>query len=159
MTTLERAIELRNEKPEEALTILYGLLRKSPNDPILHYQCAITCDGADKEAEAAPHYEAALQNGLIGEDRRSAFLGLGSTYRCLGQYEKSLVVLDRAVAEFPEDRALKVFRSLTLYNLGNHAEALGSLLTQLVETTVDNEIKSYGRALLFYSDKLDETWT
>jgi tetratricopeptide (TPR) repeat protein len=85
-------------------------------------------------------------------------LGLGSTYRCLGEYQKSLKIFDQAIKEFPDDRSLKVFRAITHYNLGKTEDSVGELLIQLVDTTNDPSIKSYEKALRFYSDKLNETW-
>lgn len=156
---LKKAIELRTEnKPDQALTILAELLKSHPNDPDVNYQMAWTCDFMGKESEAAPYYEIAIANGLAGSDRQGAMLGLGSTCRCLGEYEKSLRVFNQAVAEFPEDRSLKVFRALTLYNLGQAEESVSELLVQLLDTTNDSSIKSYEGALRFYSDKLNETW-
>lgn len=84
-----------------------------------------------KESEAVPFYVKAIANGLAGEDRKGAMFGLGSTYRCLGEYPKSLEVFDLAVKEFAEDRSLKVFRAITLYNLGKAEESVGELLVQL----------------------------
>lgn len=155
---LAEAIELRkNNRPEVAMTILRELLQSNPNDPDINYQMAWTCDFMGKESEAAPYCETAIANGLV-EDRSGAMLGLGSTYRCLGEYEKSLKVFDQGIREFPEDRSLKVFRALTLYNLGKSEESVSQLLIQLIDTTSDNSIKSYDGALRYYSDKLNETW-
>lgn len=155
---LAEAIELRkNNKPEEAVSVLKLLLQSNPNDPDINYQMAWTCDSMGRESEAVPFYETAIANGLK-EDRSGAMLGLGSTFRCLGEYEKSLKVFDQAVKEFPGNRSLKVFRALTLYNLGQSEEAVSQLLIQLLDTTKDESIKSYERALRFYSDKLSETW-
>jgi tetratricopeptide (TPR) repeat protein len=152
------AIELRkNKKPEEAIKILVELLQSSPNDPDINYQMEWTCDFMGKESEAVPYYEKAIANGLK-EDRLGAMLGLGSTYRCLGEYEKSLMIFNQGVSEFPDDRALKVFRALTLYNLGKAEESVSQLLIQLLDTTNDEAIKSYEGAFRFYSDKLNETW-
>jgi tetratricopeptide (TPR) repeat protein len=157
-TKLAEAIALRkSNKPEEALSILKELLQSNPEDPVVNYQMAWTCDFMGKESEAVPYYEKAISNGLT-EDRSGAMLGLGSTYRCLGEYEKSLKVFDQAVKEFPENRSLKVFRAVTLYNLGKSEESVSQLLIQLLDTTNDSSIKSYDRALRFYSDKLNETW-
>jgi tetratricopeptide (TPR) repeat protein len=156
---LAEAIRLRKDnKPEEAMQLLGDLLQSNPDDPDVNYQMAWTCDLMGKESEAVPFYEKAIANGLK-EDRAGAMLGLGSTYRCLGEYEKSLRVFDQAVREFPENRSLKVFRALTLYNLGRPEEAVNQLLVQLLDTTSDSSIKTYDRALRFYSDKLNETWT
>lgn len=155
---LTEAIELRKSKqPEKALNILKSLLESHPDDPDVNYQMAWTCDVMGNESQAAPFYERALANGIT-EDRAGAFLGLGSTYRCLGEYQKSLKVFDQAVQEFPKDRALKVFRALTLFNLGQAEESVGELLLQLLDTTADQGIKSYDKALRFYSDKLNQTW-
>ncbi len=156
---LLKAIQLRKDnKPEQALTLLAELLKSSPNDSAFNYQMAWTCDFMGKESEAVPFYEKGIVNGLSGEDRKGAMLGLGSTYRCLGEYQKSLKVFDQAVAEFAEDRSLKVFRALTLYNLGKSEAAIEQLLIQLLDTTDDGSIKKYDKALRFYSNKLNETW-
>ena len=156
---LTTAIELRkNKKPEEALAILSRLLKASPSDPDINYQIAWTYDSMGKESEAAPFYEKAIANGLTN-DREGAMLGLGSTYRCLGDYENSLKMFNQAITEFPENRALKVFRALTLFNLGEAEESVGQLLMQLIDTTSDSTIKFYDGALRLFSDKLRETWT
>ncbi len=158
-TKLIEAIELRKKnKPDDALVILRNLIQSFPKDPNVNYQMAWTCDFMGKESEAVPYYETAIANGLTGEDRRGAMLGLASTYRCLGEYEKSLQLFDKAIAEFPDYRPLKVFRALTLFNVGKFHHSVGELLVQLLDTTSDDEIKAYERALRFYSDKLDETW-
>ncbi len=155
---LTQAIQLRNEnKCEEALVILKKLLESHPLDPDINYQTAWTCDRLGNESEAAPFYETALSNGLT-TDRHGAYLGLGSTYRCLGEYKKSLQTLDQAIVEFPDDRSLKVFRALTNYNLGSFEASVQELLVQLIETTDDSSIQMYKRALHFYSDKLNQTW-
>lgn len=155
---LAEAIELRKKhKPEEALGILVNLHQSNPDDPDINYQIAWTFDFMGKETEAVPYYEKAITNGL-DDGREGAMLGLGSTYRCLGEYEKSLKMFDQAVSEFPSNRALKVFRAITLYNLGRGNESVGQLLIQLLDSTNDDDIKSYDRALRFYSDKLDEIW-
>jgi tetratricopeptide (TPR) repeat protein len=157
-TKLAEAIELRkSNKPEEAVRVLKTLLQAYPDNPDLNYQMAWTYDFMGKELEAVVYYEKALANGLV-EDRHGAMLGLGSTYRCLGEYKKSLNLFDQAIAEFPEDRALKIFRALTHYNLGEAEESVAELLIQLLDTTSDTSIKAYDRALRFYADKLNEIW-
>jgi tetratricopeptide (TPR) repeat protein len=157
-TKLAEAIALRkNNKLEAAVSILKTLLQSHPSDPDINYQMAWACDLMGKESEAIPYYEKAIGNGLI-EDRLGAMLGLGSSYRCLGDYENSLRIFDQAISEFPQDRALKVFRALTLFNLGETEKSVGQILVQLLDTTSDVSIKSYERALRFYSDKLRETW-
>ncbi len=156
---LLKVIQLRKDnKPDQALIILAELLKSNPDDPTINYQMAWTCDFMGKESDAVPFYEKAIENGLSGDDRKGAMLGLGSTYRCLGEYQKSLKMFDQAVKEFADDRSLKVFRALTLHNLGQSKDSLGQLLVLLLDTTSDESIKTYDKALRFYSDKLNETW-
>jgi hypothetical protein len=59
---------------------------------------------------------------------------------------------------FPHKRAFQVFLSMTLYNLHRHHEAMELLLTNIAETTSDDSILSYKRAILFYAPQLDQTW-
>jgi len=150
--------ERRAGQLQKAKAILSDIVKSHPEHALLCYQLACTCDAAGDEAEAVIHYENAIRLGLSGEDRVGAFLGLGSTYRCLGKYQKSLDVFDRGLTEFADDHALKTFRALTLFNLGKAELCVEELICQLVETTADRDLKSYGRALKFYSDKLHQTW-
>jgi len=84
---------------------------------------------------------------------------LGSTYRTLGEYEKSKQVLLKGMDLFPDNKAVQVFYSLTLYNLKEHDRAMELLLTCLIDTSSDKEILSYKKALNFYSGKLNDVWT
>ncbi|HYK75005.1 MAG TPA: tetratricopeptide repeat protein, partial [Pseudoneobacillus sp.] len=111
-----------------------------------------------EETEAVPYYENAIQLGLPDEELQGAYLGLGSTYRTLGEYEKSKEVLVKGIELYPNNRALQVFYSMTLYNLKEHASAMELLLKGLIETSSDENILHYKRAIHFYSDKLDQTW-
>ena len=47
---------------------------------------------------------------------------------------------------------------MTLYNLNEHSQAMELLIKCLVDTTSDEEIMNYERAIRFYSDKLNEVW-
>lgn len=148
----EQAVRFREAGDREAIVELF---RQNPEDARIAYQCAWTHDKLGLEAEAVEFYQAALEHGLAGEERQGAYLGLGSTLRCLARLEDSLAVLDRGLTEFPQDRALAVFRCLTLYNLGRYREAVGTLLTELVATTSDPRLQSYRRALSYYAENLD----
>ncbi len=103
--------------------------------------------------------EAALKLGLPEEEAKGACIGLGSTYRTIGEYEKSRQTLESGLAKFPEDKALLVFRAMAFYNLGQHDLAMESLLKIIAETSKDRDIQSYAKAIEFYSDKLDKVFT
>jgi tetratricopeptide (TPR) repeat protein len=156
---LEQAVRLREAKQyDDALQLLLSLYEAHPRHPLVNYHCAWTCDAVGRESEAVPFYRRAIENGLAGADLEGALLGLGSTYRCLGQYEESAQVLRQGVQQFPESRQFEAFLALTLYNLGDHASAMELLIRNLAETSEDESIRRYRRALLFYADKLDKTW-
>ncbi len=44
------------------------------------------------------------------------------------------------------------------YNIDEHSKAMELLLSSLVETSKDEGILRYQRAIRFYSDKLNQTW-
>lgn len=149
----------KNGDFDAAHAILTRLLADAPDDPILNYHMAWLCDSQGKESDAVPYYERAIRSGLSGEDLRGAMLGLGSTYRCLGEYEKSVNLLREGMNRFPDAREFPTFLAMALYNTGQHHEAMGLLLRTLAETTSDDMLKQFSGAILFYHDKLDETWT
>ena len=95
---------------------------------------------------------------LAADDLQRAYVNLGSSHRALGEYEQAVAIWRAARERFPENRALVTFLAMGLHNLGEHSAAAELLLTQLAETTSDPWITRYRRAILFYADKLDETW-
>lgn len=122
------------------------------------YLRACQLDAAGREVEAVPFYERALAGLLPADERRDALLCLGSTLRALGRYDEALARLEEGRREFPGHRAYEPFLALTLHNLGRHAEAVELLLTVIAETTGDESIARYERALLFYAGQPGETW-
>ena len=156
---LGRAVYLReNGRAEEARELLLKLVAEKPDDPQINYQCAWVHDLLGRELEAVPFYERAIEVGLTGEDLEGAMLGLGSTYRALGEYERAVETLRGGTTRFPNSRAMQVFLAMALYNTGECREAVELLLRNLAETTGDEGISAYNRAILFYAGRLDETW-
>ena len=85
--TLPSAQELRAAgKHEQARELLVSLARRFPVDAVVQYEAACVHDFLGLEAEAVPFYLAALAGELPLPLRRSAFTGLGSTYRTLGSF-------------------------------------------------------------------------
>lgn len=156
---LKEALDLRQKGfLKESNEVILNLINKHPNNASINYQCAWNYDLLGEETKAVPYYKEAIRLGLPKEQLEGAFLGLGSTYRTIGEYEKSKQVLREGIEQFSNNRALQVFYSMTLYNLNEHSEAMEILLKSLIETTTDQEILNYKRAIEFYSDKLDEVW-
>ncbi|MFD2129831.1 tetratricopeptide repeat protein [Pseudogracilibacillus auburnensis] len=156
---VNKAIELR-EKGElkEANTLLVKLVQEFPDDAYIHFQCAWSFDVLGEEIKAVPYYEAAINLGLSNKDVEKAIIGLGSTYRTIGEYKKSQETFLKGMKLFPENKVIQVFYSMTLYNLKEHQKAMELLLSCLMETTSDDEILSYQKAINFYKDNLNEVW-
>lgn len=156
---LDKAIDLREKGSyEESNELLIRLAQEFPDDALINYQCAWSFDILGEEAKAVPFYENAINFGLSLTDLEGALLGLGSTYRTLGEYKKSKITFLKGIERFPDNRAMQVFYSMTLYNLNEHSKAMEILLKCLIATTKDPEVSSYKKAIEFYSDKLDEIW-
>lgn len=155
-----RAIELRHEgKEKESNELLLKVVEEFPTDAYVNYQCAWSFDLLGMEKEAIPFYEKAIDLGLSGKDLEGAMLGLGSSCRALGEYEKAKTVFQKGIELFPNNLAFQVFYSMVLYNLKVHDRAMEILLTCLIDTTTDDDILHYKKAIHFYSDKLDEIWS
>jgi tetratricopeptide (TPR) repeat protein len=159
MEELEYAIKLRElGELKKSNLILQELADGKPDDALISYHAAWSFDLLGEESEAAPHYERAISRGLPDKELEGALLGLGSTYRTLGEYQKARYTLEKGMERFPDNRAMRVFYSMVLYNLGSHGEAMGLLLESLAETSSDEGIQQYRNAIFFYADKLDTVW-
>ncbi|RUS45115.1 tetratricopeptide repeat protein [Cohnella sp. AR92] len=141
----------------EARVKLLELLAEDPDNARVQYQTGIAHDNSGLGKEAIPYYERALQLGLSGEELERCLLGLGSTYRYWGQYEKSIATLRRGVTEFPENRALKVFLVMALYNGRRYKESVELLIANLMDSTADEKLLYFKRGIMAYTEDLDET--
>nr|WP_216857410.1 tetratricopeptide repeat protein [Paenibacillus tritici] len=159
-STIEAAIALRTSgQAEEARVLLLELLSADDSNAELHYQLAWTHDVLGLEREAVSYYERSLALGLAdAEQKAGAMLGLGSTYRTLGEYAASRVILEQGALEFPQRAEFQAFLAMTLHNLGAHTEAMELLLKLLADTSADAGIQEYSKAIMFYADKLEQVW-
>jgi tetratricopeptide (TPR) repeat protein len=138
---------------EGARQVLVKLCYDHPTDALLNYRCASIHDNLGMEADARPYYERAIRLGLQGENLEGAFLGLGSTYRCIGEYAKSIEVLIEGSRQFPHNLAMKVFEAMALHESGKHNLATALLLHCLVEKPGDESIARYSKAIQYYSQQ------
>ncbi|MCI3223696.1 tetratricopeptide repeat protein [Streptomyces sp. NP-1717] len=155
---LAEAVALRSRgAAEQARERLVALADRHPGDAVIAYQTAWTHDALGLEAEAVAYYETALAGtDLPEQDRRGALVGLGSTFRILGRYEKAVVTLRGGLAEFPDDGALRTFLAMALFNTGEHDEAMRILLELLATTSDDPSVRSYRAAIGHYAKDLRE---
>jgi len=156
---VEQALSLRKAgRLTDSNRLLVALVKDHPDDAYLLYQCAWSYDAMGNESQAVPFYEKAIDSGLGGDDLEGAIIGLGSTYRTLGYYEKSQEVLKKGRKLFPANKAIQVFLAITLYNLRDHHQSVEILLKALIDTTEDEEILNYKNAITYYSTRMDQTW-
>jgi tetratricopeptide (TPR) repeat protein len=144
---------------ESARQLALVLAAEHPRDAELQYQAACVHDQLGREAEAVPFYEAALALGLPDESLRGAYLGLGSTFRTLGQYRQAEATLQAGLAHFPDAAELKTFLAMTLHNLGQSRQAVELLLTVVADTSADAHVAAYRDAIRFYARDIERTWT
>lgn len=156
---LQEAIRAREEaRYEDAHALLAALLDENPAEPLANYQMAWLHDAQGLERSAVPFYEAAIAGILPEAEMRGALLGLGSTLRALGEYERSAAILHKGMERFPEAGEFPAFLAMALYNGGKYAEAVALLLNELVRSSTDPGILRYRRAILFYQNNLDQVW-
>jgi RimJ/RimL family protein N-acetyltransferase len=149
---------LRENFINEAFLQIQNAIIKYPKSAHLHYLGACICDAHRTETEAVSFYLKALSLGIGGSDRRDALLGLASTYRTLGRYEESKKYFEIGIEEFPDYKPYYVFLALTQFNLQQSELSIKTLLELLIDSTSDQEIRSYQRALKFYSTRLSEVF-
>jgi tetratricopeptide (TPR) repeat protein len=140
---------------EPARIQLLALGQDWPDDAEIAYQSAWAHDRLGLEAEAVKFYEHALRSGLAPQHRIGAYVGLGSTHRVLGRYEEARSTLQRGLAEFPGNAAMRTFLAMTLYNLGAAHDGLALALTVLAETSSDPGVQRYRPAIEYYAGDLD----
>jgi tetratricopeptide (TPR) repeat protein len=109
---------------------------------------AFELDSGGDEHGAVLHYERALEAGVPDELLQKALLGYGSTLRNVGRNDDSVRVLQEAVERFPDNDALPVFLSFSLWTAGRRGEALATLARRLAEGT------GYERSIGGYSEEI-----
>lgn len=156
---LEQAIALRQAKDYERARQLFAQLHQDySDDALVNYHYAWLHDAIGEETAALPYYVRAIALGLPSEELRGALLGLGSTYRAIGEYDKSVETLRRGMEEFPQAKEFPTFLAMALYNQGSYHAAVSLLLQTLVDTTDDTGIRRFERAIRLYAEDLDRTW-
>jgi tetratricopeptide (TPR) repeat protein len=159
MSQTEQIRSLRRAgRHDEACTLAVSLAAAAPHDAELQYEAACVHDYLGREAAAVPYYIAALRGELPSEQWRSAYLGLGSTYRTLGRYVEAEATLREGLARYPGAAELQAFLAMALHNLGRSKEAVELLLTVLAHSSGDEQVRSYREAILFYAQDVEKSW-
>jgi len=131
----------QNERWEESLNGLRGLLETAPEAPLLHELAAMCCERLDRTEEARDHYRGALGAGV---DRPGSVQGLTAALRKLDEREAASTVLADAVARHPAAKDLPEVWGLVHLDLaqdlserGEHDEAIGVIGDLLDASAID----------------------
>jgi len=155
--TIAQARELRRaDKLEESQNILLELLEQHPDNPLVLFEVGGSFDVLGEEKQGIPYYLKAIKSGLDGDDLQECLVCLGSSYRLIGEFEKAIEALKKAVDQFPDNNSGQVFLALAYYSDGYEDEAVKILLDVLLKTTQDENILAYADTLDYYKDNLDE---
>lgn len=144
----------RSGDHEKACELLVDLAASRPNDAKLQFEAACVHDYLGRDAEAVPYYLSAIAGALDPKSLRSAYLGLGSTYRAMGRYEDAVRTLSEGHLKFPDANELKIFLAMSLHNLGRSKEAVELLLRVIARTSRDKAVRSYRKAIIFYAEDI-----
>jgi tetratricopeptide (TPR) repeat protein len=155
--TITQAKELRQaDDLERSQALLLELLEAYPQDPLVLFEVGGSYDVMGDEAEAIPYYEAAIENGLKGDELQECLVCLGSSYRNVGDVEEAVAILEEAAQDFPDKRSGQVFLALAYYSAKRYGDAIRTLLDVVLKTTDDEDILAYADPLDYYKDNLDE---
>ena len=144
---------VRDGFKEKALDALNALYKSHRDNAQVLYRLASVNDSLGNEEAAIDYYKRALSMGLSGAEERGAYLGLGSSYRWVGLHNISSDVLQEGVEKF-KGNEFRVFLAVTKFDNHDYQEAFKLLLGALIDTTRDEHILEYRRALLEFSSKL-----
>ncbi|WAH52792.1 tetratricopeptide repeat protein [Pseudescherichia vulneris] len=135
------------------------LLRTLTAFPVLKAEALLNIawsyDNEGLEEIAAEYYQAALNEGLEGDNKFEAQLGLACTYRCLGKYETAKQGFEEIIRDYPDASEAIPFYALCLHNLGEHDRAMTVMLELVANHPPTAGIQRYAKALAFYSHNLN----
>ncbi len=147
----------REGRGEAAIAHFQELVSREPDNPRAHYELACAYDREGREEEALLPYRQAFALGLSGEDLASAYVGLGSTLRNVGQPEEAVRILAEGRKRFPADGAIHVFLALARFSGGDGQAAMVELLDLLLANPAAANLRGYDRAIRLYTDELRVT--
>ncbi|WP_312410222.1 tetratricopeptide repeat protein [Pseudescherichia sp.] len=152
---LQRAIALRTAgQYEESRELLRALAAIQTLKAEALLNIAWSYDNEGLEERAAEYYQAALNEGLAGDNRFEAQLGLACTLRCLGKYKLAKQGFEEIIRDYPDASEAIPFYALCLHNLGEHDRAMTLMLELMSNHPPTPGIQRYARALKFYAQNL-----
>lgn len=152
---MQRAIALRMAgQYEQSRELLRALAEIQTLKAEALLNIAWSYDNEGLEERAAEYYQAALNEGLEGDNQFEAQLGLACTLRCLGNYSLAKQGFEEIIRDYPDASEAIPFYALCLHNLGEHDRAMTLMLELVSNYPPTPGIQRYAKALAFYSHNL-----
>lgn len=129
--------------------------RQHPSSARAKFELANALDYLGRESEAIPLYEEAIRMGLSAEYHAYALLQLGSSLRNVGRVDEAVQMLTDAEQRYPKIPSISMFRGLSLYSQGNHAEALKAVLKAMLSHVQSSDIKRYKQGIENYVEDIE----
>lgn len=141
-----------DDRPDEMIAVMRELHAERPaGDAHAEAELGGAFDALGREAEAVPHYRAAIEAGLDPLERERVRIQVASTLRNLGRPHEALAELE--VGD-PDAHGIgdahAAFTALALRDAGRADEAIVLLVRRLGAHLTD-----YRRAVLAYADELE----
>lgn len=156
MSNLELAIKFRQDNCLKRSEVQFKKIE--PNyldDSFFYYQFGWLLDKKGNQKEAIEKYKKAINLGLSNEYLADCYLGLGSSYRVLKNYDKSIRALKKAIKLFPLNYELKLFLSLSYFDKNNFNKSYSTLLDVLLCVNSNEQIALYSKTINSYKNKLN----
>jgi len=141
-------------KHDEHLAAARALVADAPMNVDAQIEAAYAHDRANREREAIGYYDAAFRLGVPTAEKRTFYVGFGSTLRNVGRADESVAVLAQAVAEDPGYAPFHAFLALALFSSGHPREALATMLGVALDVAKAGAFDRYERALGEYHREL-----
>ncbi|GKW45961.1 hypothetical protein NCCP2050_16530 [Planococcus sp. NCCP-2050] len=154
--SLNHALNLRREgKLFESHHILEEMISVDPENALLRYEYAWSCDILAKDDEAISSYKLALKLGLPEPQAVNAYGQIGSLYRLQGCLEEAEHILMSGMSKVQDDSLLKIHYAFTQYDFGDSEEAMRWMVEALLSSTRKPEILLNQRAISYLGSNLN----
>lgn len=131
---------------DTAFEALNDLCLKNPQVGEVWLEYALLLDKHDKEEEAIPKYQKAIECGLTPERERIAFTCLASSYRNVGEIDNAMTTIKQVRERMPNG-IVECFYALILYDAGFPAKAVATLGHALLEHSKPGILNGFEKVL------------
>ncbi len=124
---VKEGIELHDAKKyDEAIEVYERALKLDKKSSLVHYEIGFSYFAKGDHKKAVKHMDKVIKN----EDKhlKDAYVTKGSALDIMGKSKEAVKVYKKAVQEFPDNYLLQYNLALTLYNMGEKAEAEMNLI-------------------------------